>query len=102
MAGRRSQQDNVDPGQFSSPHGSDNTPDEHLRAAEKTHYKQTLADEKDAMIPRRGENPALADLKARREAAAAEGRANSAANGGERHVEVRDANERAVDAEATE
>lgn len=71
MAGRRSQQDNVDPGQFSAPHGSDNAPDEHLRAAEKTNYKQTLADEKASMIPRRGENPALADLKARREAAQA-------------------------------
>lgn len=72
MAGRRSQHDNVDPGQFSAPHGSDNKPDEHLRAAEKTHYKQTLTDEKESMIPRRGENPALADLRARREAAAAQ------------------------------
>ena len=71
MAGRRSDHDNVDPGQFSAPHGSDNTPDEHLRAAEKAHYKQTLTDEKESMIPRRGENPALADLRARREAARA-------------------------------
>ena len=44
MAGRRSQHDNVDPGQFSAPHGSDNKPDEHLRAAETTHYTQTLTD----------------------------------------------------------
>ncbi len=69
MAGRKSDQDNVDPGQFSSPHGSDNKPDEHLRAAAKTAYAQTLTDEKESMIPRRGENPALADLRARREAA---------------------------------
>lgn len=99
MAGRRSQQDNVDPGQFSAPHGSDNTPDEHLRAAEKMHYKQTLADEQEELIPRRGENPALADLKARREAAAAEAGGNG---GADRHVEVRDADERALDAEKTE
>jgi hypothetical protein len=98
MAGRRSQQSNVDPGQFSSPHGTDNTPDEHLRAAEKAHYKQTLADEKNELIPRRGDNPALADLKARRKAAAS---ANAGANA-DRHVEVRDANERAPDAERTE
>lgn len=99
MAGRRSQQDNVDPGQFSSPHGSDNAPDEHLRAAEKMHYKQTLADEKESMIPRRGENPALADLKARREAAQgvpAQGAPPHAAAGGPQ-IE-----ERADDAEATE
>ena len=77
MAGRRSQQDNVDPGQFSAPHGSDNTPDEHLRAAAKTEYAQTLVDEKESMIPRRGQNPALADLKARREAAARDARTAS-------------------------
>ncbi len=71
MAGRRSQHDNVDPGQFSAPHGSDNTPDEHLRAEANTQYAQTLTDEKESMIPRCGENPALADLRARREAARA-------------------------------
>ncbi|HEY0776658.1 MAG TPA: hypothetical protein VGD56_01710 [Gemmatirosa sp.] len=89
MAGRRSDQDNVDPGQFSSPHGSDNKPDEHLRAAAKTAYAQTLVDEKESMIPRRGENPALADLRARRDAARAE-EANDQAD------------ERASDAERTE
>ncbi len=96
MAGRRSQHDNVDPGQFSAPHGSDNAPDEHLRAAEKTNLKQTLTDEKASMIPRRGDNPALADLKARREAAAEQARAgagSTTAQGGD---------ERAADVERTE
>ena len=95
MAGRRSQHDNVDPGQFSAPHGSDNAPDEHLRAAEKAHYKQTLADEKEELIPRRGENPALADLKARREAA-------QAAEPNERAGHERAGLARSPDAEATE
>ena len=93
MAGRKSDQDNVDPGQFSAPHGSDNTPDEHLRSAAKAAYAQTLTDEKASMIPRRGENPALADLRARREAARTQ-QADAQSAG--------DSDARANDAERTE
>ena len=70
MAGRKSDQDNVNPGQFSAPN-DDNSADPHLHNAQKSEYKQTLTDEHESMIPRRGENPALADLRARREAARA-------------------------------
>ena len=70
MTGQRSNQYKVDPGEFSAP-TDENPPDAHLHDVEKTKVKQTATDEHDSMIPRRGENPALADLRARREAARA-------------------------------
>lgn len=93
MAGQRSNQYKVDPGEFSAP-TDENPADAHLHDAAKMEYKQTLADEQESLIPRRGENPALADLRARRDAANA-ARANDQADD-------RAGAARAPDAEATE
>lgn len=70
MTGQRSNQYKVDPGEFSAP-TDENPPDAHLHDADKQKVAQTRTDDHESMIPRRGENPALADLRARREAARA-------------------------------
>lgn len=94
MAGRRSDHDKIDPGEFSAPHDV-NPRDPHLTAAAKAAVAQTRVDEREELIPRRGENPALADLRARRDAARAEER------GAQAHAAGGNA-ERADDAERTE
>lgn len=68
MAGQRSNQYKVDPGEFSAPDDT-NVRDENVHDMQKQKVQQTRTDEKDSLIPRRGENPALADIRAKREAA---------------------------------
>ncbi|GJG88187.1 hypothetical protein tb265_33680 [Gemmatimonadetes bacterium T265] len=97
MPSQRSNQYKVDPGEFSAP-TDENPPDAHLHDAQKADYKQTLADERESMIPRRGENPALADLRARRDAA----RAAEANDRADERADGATSTARASDAERTE
>lgn len=68
MAGKRTDHNQIDPRHTGSvAHGSEPL-DESVMEQSKQAFTESEADEPATLIPRKRENPALADLKARRDA----------------------------------
>ena len=72
MGGKRPDQHNIDPGEAGSTDYKFREQDEGIREQEKEKYTTNRADIEEGYIPKAGENPALRELRERREAAAAQ------------------------------
>ena len=69
MGGKRPDQYAIDPGEANATDHKERVEDQHIRNADKQHVAQTKKQDEQSHIPKRGINPALADLQQRREAA---------------------------------
>lgn len=68
MAGKRTDHNQIDPRHTGSSQRENEPLDEGVMEQSKQALAQSEADEQEGMIPRKRENPALADLKAKRDA----------------------------------
>ena len=70
MGGKRPDQHNIDPAEAGATDYKDRRQDEGIKSLEKQEYTTNRADIEEGYIPKAGENPALRELRERREAAA--------------------------------
>lgn len=70
MGGKRPDQHNIAPGETLSTDYKTRVEDEGILEEDKQAYQETKKQDRESMIPRRGKNPALEALQAKREEAA--------------------------------